>query len=368
MLRIVHITVVRNLSSGQEKQLRWEFEAAKYLNTAQWETLVFHDGPSSAPFVKRVPFFFRSLFLRNLYAWVFAFKVSRCNDFVLMRHITFDPFSFIFAPLIRNRITVHHAKDVEALRLVRRGWKGWSASFFERLSGRYSIRHALAILGVTHEISQYQLERAMVKKPVGVYPNGINLIQIKLLDDTRFANEIHIIFLCGKFSDWQGLDKLLKAVDEHSLEKIQIPVCIHLIGQLSALQDSDIQANKARRRIFKSYGLMAESEYRPILEQCDFGLASLAVEREGLREASTLKVREMLALGLPVYSSHEDLALDRSADFVKIVKDLKLSEMIEFGMRCKKIDRATIRKNSQNRIGKLCAMKSVIQFIENSLE
>lgn len=367
MLRIVHITVVRKLSLGQEKQLRWEHAAAVNLDTAHWETLVFQDGPSSAPFVKRVPFLLRGLLLRNLYAWMLVLKLSHKNDIVLMRHISFDPFSFIFAPLISNRIGIHHAKEVEALLVVKKGWKGRCASLLEQLSGRHSVQHALAILAVTNEIAQYQINRVKIHKPVNVYPNGINLNQVKILSDKRVDGEINICFLCGKFSEWQGLDKLIKAVEDFAVDEVTATVYIHLIGYLSASQIANIQAVNSKKIIFRSYGLLSECEYRPILDKCDFGLASLAIEREGLREASTLKVREMLALGMPVYSNHEDTALDASVPFIKIIKDLDVLEMIEFGMCCKRFERAIIREDSQIRIGKLSAMKMVVNFIEKSV-
>lgn len=368
MLRIIHLTVLRNLSFGQEKQLLWEIEAAKNLDTAHWDTLVFHDGLSSAPFIKRVPLLFRFIFLRNLYAWLVVLKLSRYYDFILMRHITFDPFSFIFAPLIKNRISIHHAKDVEALRIIRKGWKGWAASVFELYSGRYTVRHARAILGVTYEIAQYQIKQSMMQKSVGIYPNGININQVNILGDVRIDNEIHICFICGKFTEWQGLDKLIKAVDACKVDDLTVPVYIHLIGQLSDLQFTTLQAAELRRKIFRSYGLLSEAEYRPILEQCDFGFDSLAIEREGLREACSLKVREMLALGLAVYSNHDDAALDRSAPFIKVTGQVDIIEMISFGLSCKNISRTLVRNNSQKLIDKLSMMKMVVDFIESGFK
>lgn len=367
MLKIAHLTVVRKVSPGQEKQLLWEYQAAKNLDTVHWETIVFQDEPSSAFFVKRIPVFFRSLFLRKLFAWMLALRLSRRNDIVLLRHVLFDPFSFIFAPMISNRVAIHHAKDVDALLVIKRGWRGRCASYLEQFSGRYSVRHALAILAVTKEIAQYQTDRAAVHKPVGVYSNGVSLSKLEIIGDTRVDDEVNVCFLCGKFSVWQGLDKLIKAVENFTTDEIIPKVYIHLIGQLSSQQISHIGGVNSRKVIFRNHGVLTEAEYRPILDNCDFGIASLAIERQGLEEASSLKVREMLALGLAVYSNHEDVALDRSEPFIKIVKDLNIEEMIKFGLSCKSINRSTIRKRSQNRIEKLCAMKTVINFLNEAV-
>lgn len=367
MLKIAHLTVVRQLSKGQDNQLRWEYESAQELNNAQWDTCAFHNGPVTGPFVRTLPFLFRGLFTRKMYAWLVALKLSRTHDFILMRHITFDPFAFIFAPLIKNRISVHHAKEVHELRLIRKDWKGAGASMLERLSGRYAVRKAYAILGVTEEIAKYERALHAPNQLISVYSNGINLNQVALLDDHRYQNEVHAVFMCGTFSPWHGLDKLVKSVDDYTGSSNEIKIYIHLVGLLSETQQLDIEATETRRQVFRCYGLLAENEYRPILNRCDFGIASLALERKGLSEGSTLKVREMLALGLPIYSGHRDVALNEGLDFVKVVTGPKLYEMINFGLACKSIDRETVRKASEGIVDKGGAMKSVIRFIENSL-
>lgn len=367
MLKIAHLTVVRQLSKGQDNQLRWEYESAQEIDNAHWDTYVFHNGPVTGPFVKTLPFLFRRLFARKMYAWLVALKLSREHDFILMRHITSDPFAFIFAPLINNRISIHHAKEVHELRLIRKGWKGSGASMLERLSGRYAVKKARAILGVTEEIAKYERDLQAPNQLISVYSNGINLKNVTLLNDLRSQNEVHAVFMCGTYSPWHGLDKLVKSVDEYTGSSDEIKIYIHLVGLLSETQRVDIEATETRRRIFRCYGLLPENEYRPILERCDFGIASLALERKGLSEGSTLKTREMLALGLPIYSGHRDVALKDGFDFVKVVKSPDMYEMTNFGLSCKTIDRVTVRKASEAMIDKSGAMKSVIQFIEDSL-
>lgn len=73
-----------------------------------------------------------------------------------MRHMTFDPFALIFAPLIPNRVSIHHAKEIEELRLIRQGWKGRLASVVEKFCGKFSVCKAKMILGVTNEIAEYE--------------------------------------------------------------------------------------------------------------------------------------------------------------------------------------------------------------------
>lgn len=362
-MKIVHLTVTRQLTAGQTKQLAFEHAASSDLQEAEWTTIAVHEGEITQPFMKSVPFLLRGQFLRKLYGWVLALQLSRECDIVMMRHMTFDPFAFIFAPLIRNRVSVHHAKEIEELKLIRQGWKGKAASTLERFSGRFAVRHTKMILGVTQEIADYERDLHCPNKPAGCYPNGIDSNSVRVLDDGRKKDEIHAAFMCGTFSSWHGLDKLIDAVDMHEAGDDDLPLTVHLIGRLSDEQVHQLNATPQRREVFKCHGLLDVEEYRPILTRCDVGIASLALERENLTEGSTLKVREMLAMGLPVYSGHHDVALAPDKPFVAVVKEVSVSDLRNFALETKYMSRHDVRQKSLDRISKATAMKAVVQML-----
>ena len=351
-MKVVHLTVVRQLSQGQIKQLRFEYAASLKAGALEWATIAYHDGESTEPFVRQLPFIFRWLFLRSLYGWYVAWRLSKTCDRVLMRHMTFDPFALIFSPFVRGRVSVHHAKEVEELRLIRKGWKGWAASKLESITGRVAAINAVALVGVTKEIAEYERCTRAPDKPIGVYPNGIDPNQVLILKDHRSGDSIQVAFICGTFSAWHGLDKLLAAVDSYDFFEREVPLTIHLIGRLSAVQLGAVSSSDARKKIFKVHGSMTESEYRPILEKCDFGIASLAMERQNLREGSTLKVREMLAMGLAIYSGHEDIALVQDKKFIAVVDDVSVESLIAFGKLVKHVERECVRAESLGLIDK----------------
>lgn len=364
-MKIAHLSVTRNLTQGQKKQLRFECDSSSSLEGVEWRTYAYHNGVAEEKFIKRIPLFFRPIFFRNLYGWLIALHLSKYYDFVLMRHMTFDPFVLFFAPFIKNRITVHHAKEIEELRLIRKGWKGHAAATLERLSGRISVRNAVAVLGVTAEIAEYERYMHAPGKKVGVYSNGVDLDQVMLLKDSRVDGVINIAFICGTFSDWHGLDKLVNSVDDHKDTEDSVEVFIHLIGYVSDEQRKSLTDTERRRKIFKTHGLMSEVEYRQILEQCDVGITSLALERKGLREASTLKVREMLAMGLSIYSGHEDVALDTKLPFIKVVNNASMTDLIDFSLSTKKLSREFVREKSAARISKSAAMERAVENISS---
>lgn len=362
-MKVAHVSVSRQFSYGQLSQLKYEYNAAKTLEGHQWVTVGYHVGPSVDGFIKTIPFIFRGVFLRNLYGWLVAVRLSRSHDVVLMRHMTFDPFALIFSPIMKNRVSVHHSKEVEELKVIRPGWKGRLASVLERFCAKVSVCNAQIILGVTEEISEYERLSYCKGKSTGVYPNGIELSSIDILEDLRDPGEINVAFICGTFSNWHGLDKIFDAFKEDGASAFSSRIRIHLIGRLLEDQVDAIKDSEYLRQIFVCHGLMDRSDYYPILAKCDYGITSLALDRKSLREASTLKVREMLALGLPVFSGHADVALPRSREWVKVVDSVCLSDLISFGMRVKKISRDCVREGSSELIDKKEIMKRTLGIL-----
>jgi glycosyltransferase involved in cell wall biosynthesis len=363
-VKVLHLTVVRQLTAGQWKQLGYECAASDQIKDFEWHTLAYHNGLSDKNHIKKLPLGFRSLFTRKLWMWLVILSASKRYDFLIVRHMTFDPFSFLFAWLVKNRVGVHHAKEVEELRLIRRGWRGKVASLFEVLSGRFAVRNERLILGVTKEIAEYERSTHAAQKKIAVFPNGVNLDEIEPLADARIKNAVHVAFVCNTFNPWHGLDILIDAVQNHCFCGSELEINIHLIGRLSAEHLKQLSLlHGPGKDVFRQYGFLNEKSYRSILQMCDFGLASLAMSRQNLNEGSTLKVREMLAMGLPVYSTHKDVALEENHSFVRVVPTPTVSDMINFGSLCKNISRCEVRRKTQAKVSKEGSMRSVIHSL-----
>jgi glycosyltransferase involved in cell wall biosynthesis len=316
-IKVMHLTVVRKLSAGQRKQLGDEVTSSRNLDGIDWETVAFHCSKPVEPFEYQIPVIFRPVILRSLYAWLIMLRFSRRCDFLLCRHLVFDPFVLLFGRMVKNRITIHHAKEIDELKLIRPGLTGTLASILESVTGRIAVRSARAVVGVTHDISRYQVSTRARSKESFVYPNGVITQLLPLLNDRRDPNRLNFVFICGTFSPWHGLDLLidgLRAYAEGRDYKSQ-EITVHLIGSLSVEQKSAISELNSLWQVVKIYGSLTPQEYLPILETCDCGIGSLAMDREGLTEGATLKVREYLASGLPVYSGHQDTAIPQNFPF-----------------------------------------------------
>jgi len=186
-MKVLHLSCVRVLTSGQRKQLTYEYDASKSLGL-EWVTIALHTNKVvDRRFEIQIPPFFKGLFLRNLYGWFYMLKYKKNYDVVINRHMSFDPFGFFIGGFIKNRFTVHHAKEVEALKVVKKGWKGVLASNLEKLTGFINLLQVNGIIGVTNEICEYEVSRYKIKS--FIYPNGIDLNTIKPLDDNRIEGE-----------------------------------------------------------------------------------------------------------------------------------------------------------------------------------
>ncbi|MDG1286920.1 MAG: glycosyltransferase [Rickettsiales bacterium] len=367
-MRIIHVTVYSDLPSGVRKQISWEQKASKELVGIEWNQLALHGGESKEAFEKRIPAIFRLIILRNLYAWVVVRRLCRTYDFVLLRHMPFDPFVFLFAPFLSNRIGIHHSKEIEELRLIRSGFKGKLASFLERFSGKCAVKNARAILGVTPEIAQYQVELRAAGKPYSVYANGIDMSSVELLPDNRDSQKIEVAFICHTFSRWHGLDRLFDAIKEDANAELptnrSASLIIHLIGNLSDEQRMTIETIESLSSVIEIHGHLESDDYRSLLSRCDIGIGSLAMDRQSLTQGTTLKVREMLALGLPVYSGHEDSSLPENFAYYKNNK-IAIPDMCEFARLMQSHTRGQVREDSAPYIEKVVSMQKVIHWLQS---
>lgn len=352
-MKILHLSCMRELTSGQRKQLTFEYDASKRLEI-DWDILALHTGKiEDSRFEVQIPKFFRKIFLRNLYAWLYMIKNQKNYDVIVNRHMTFDPFVLIFSWFIKNRFTLHHAKEVEALRVVKKNLKGKLASMLEKLTGFISLKQSKGAICVTGDISTYQCKRAHIQ--TFLYPNGIDLSTAEIIEDKRVNDEVNIAFMCGTFSAWHGLDLLLESVLEN-LEFMQSNnVKIHLIGRVLKQELIFIHENELPISL---YGLLSTKEYVKVLEKCDIGLDSLALHREGLKEGSALKVREYLAFGLPIYSAYKDTAIPLDFPYYK-VDDVDIKQMMSFSKQMKSVSRKDVREASVEYISKEILLKKL---------
>ncbi|MFX8895379.1 glycosyltransferase family 1 protein, partial [Acinetobacter baumannii] len=78
---------------------------------------------------------------------------------------------------------------------------------------------------------------------------------------------------------------------------------LHIVGDVSV--EDELLAKKDSRVIL--HGPLTNIEISQLMSKMWIGLASFGLFRKRMKEACTLKVREYLNYGLPIYSGHKDI-------------------------------------------------------------
>ncbi len=310
--RILHLSLIARIHQGTGifQQLALEREAAHALGI-RWSTEVFAphspgidgiDVPNRAPqsleSTDEQSLLSRSRMnvklRRALYRWLPT--VENDYDIILVRYVMHDRrlsrFMRTHSPMMG---LVHHAREVPEL-LGLDGPIGRARAAAEAVVGRQTVREADVLLAVTSEIAEYELARVSpLQIPTMIYPNGGPSEPSPVTD--RRDEVPQFLFVASHFSPWQGLDRLLK-----SFQTFDGDLVLHLVG---TMEDVDLRRAQSDPRIIV-HGVADQVEIRRIAEPCWAGISSLATDRQGLRVACPLKVREYFAMGLPAVGSHRE--------------------------------------------------------------
>lgn len=164
---------------------------------------------------------------------------------------------------------------------------------------------AIGLVFVTHELAASP-SYAMFTPNRIVIGNGIDLARVTALPPAPSDGPPRLVFMGHPGTPWHGLD------DVHALARARPDWEFDLVGPSAS-------AASAPAPNVHFHGELTSAEYLPILARADVGLGSLALYLNGMDEASPLKTREYLALGLPVVGGYRDTDLpDDSPVFLRV--------------------------------------------------
>lgn len=313
-MKILHSAVMLSYSPGIYNQMLFESLAAESTETSM-DSVIFSPVdvyPQSQNLIVYGTVYPSDRPLRKLYNWMKLKKEyytwlrtqQKFFDVLLIRYSVHDPLLLHF--LMTSNIPillVHHTLEVPELKSL--GKIGKIRAIADNFIGNFCISFSSGVIGVTNEIIKYEKSRlicqAKSKKSI-VYPNGIFIDEDNVFKDNDFviknkSDTPEILFVASYFFEWHGLDLLLQ-----DLRNTESNFILHIIG---VVNDSHKKiADNDHRVIF--HGSLSKMEINTIANNCSIGLSSFALNRKGMSEACTLKVREYLSLGLPVYSGHYD--------------------------------------------------------------
>lgn len=176
-------------------------------------------------------------------------------------------------------------------------------SLYNRLTRGFFLRRVHGLVTVSHELAVSSAFVAFKKKTC-VIANGIELNQFSVLPPAKNKSP-RLAFIGTPNTLWHGADKLI------TLANLIPDVSIDLIGYENIAYYDVLPEN------IKLHGYLNFEQYQNVLAQADVAISSLGLHRIQLNEASPLKSRECLALGLPLILAYRDTDLvDDSYDFL----------------------------------------------------
>jgi len=135
-----------------------------------------------------------------------------------------------------------------------------------------------------------------------IIPNGIDLSQFEILPTALKKNRRGLFFIGQDGQPWHGSDQI------YELAQHLPDYDFHIVGLTKASEEKS--AN-----IFH-HGVLSQADYLPIAAQCVAGIGSLNLFSLNMSEASPLKTRHYLAMGLPVISRYTDSDFGNQVPFI----------------------------------------------------
>lgn len=350
-IKVLHAALMIHPTAGILNQMNWEQRAANDLELP-WITRVFcpkgnFDNIDVVISSNNRNYYNGKSILMKTFNWILLrfdyYHWLRRQlphfDVIVLRYHVHDPLQVWFVARSKKPVYfVHHTLEVPELASA--GFIGKLRALAETWIGPSSLKRASASIGVTSEIANHQMSRLRKYDDATlIYPNGIKLQDHQASDAREDVPEI--LFVASYFSTWHGLDLLLDAFAESSEN-----VVLHLVGDLS---DEDKERAIQDKRI-RLHGSLGSAEIEKLINRCWVGLSSFALNRNNMEEACTLKVREYLSYGLPVFSGHRDVFPIEFPFYQMKYPDLK--KIIEYCHEVRNVPREVVAKKAAPYIDK----------------
>jgi len=223
-------------------------------------------------------------------------------DIIYCRHIKYSP-GLVKSLRSSGRYVVEvNTNDRKEFMLINP-----KVGLYNKLSRNVLYRSCSGMVAVTRELAT-DPDFTKFRKPSVTIANGV------LGSNEELPAKIHgarfkVGFIGTPGQPWHGLDKVIllaAELPEHDF---------FIIGS----SEEDIKKDKFISSLpsnVRLEGYLSKEASMKVLRQCDVGISTLALDRKGLSEASPLKTREYMLLGLPVIVGYKDTDLNEESAFL----------------------------------------------------
>jgi glycosyltransferase involved in cell wall biosynthesis len=162
------------------------------------------------------------------------------------------------------------------------------------------LRAAAGFVPVTRELGA---RFAAFGKPTEVIANSIRFADFPLTPPP--AAPPSLVFVGSAVTPWHGLERAAE------IAALLPEMTLDVVGCTTA----DWRAPTSPPASVKFHGFLSRDRYEPLVTRATAALGTLGLYKKQMDEACPLKVREYLALGLPVIAGYEDTDIPASADY-----------------------------------------------------
>ena len=143
----------------------------------------------------------------------------------------------------------------------------------------------------------YEIEKLYKKynKPIITIANGYNILQVPDFNSVINKRK-QVVFVSSFNQPWHGVEKII-----YMAKKLK-EFDFHIVGPASNLS-KDIKN-------IKIHGYLKKKQLFELYKKMDVGIGTLSLYKNGMQEASPLKVREYIAFKIPVIVGYKDTDLE----------------------------------------------------------
>lgn len=212
--------------------------------------------------------------------------------------------------------------------------------------------------------------------PVLSIENGINVSDVRCREPEK-TEVIRMIAVAG-MCNFHGYDRLIEGLHDYYAQGGKREIELHMVGgkaepgnELSRYQDLCKKYHLEKKVIF--YGEKKGEELDKIYDKCNLAVGSLGMYRIGYKTASSLKIREYLAKGLPVITGSKVDVFEKKnfsyyLEFENDSTPINMQKIVDFyddtyGEKDIYAINKEIREYAADHCDMKNALKSVIDFI-----
>jgi hypothetical protein len=267
----------------------------------------------------------------------------------------------------------HNSKETVELRLAEKEQQ--SVKYYIEAEEKYGSRVLSCAAGITavgNELLNYELSRIKGKNIPGcVVANSYDVSRVGIRNRPFYDGTVlRLLFVTGSPSPWVGIDLLLKGLADH---KGSVKVSVKIVGPVSDKLAALVK-NSGAEKLVELTGELTGKQLDDCYYEAHIAIGTLAMQRVGLSEHSSLKVLEYAARGIPFVIGYEETNFPPRSEvsdcFLNIDyngESISIDDVVQFADRVLRDDSVPVRLRhwAETHFNSEVKMKLLSDFIKS---